>query len=223
MDAGIYALLLLPAALGLLGFIEPCTLGAHLLFLRSIASGTRAECIRAALVFLVVRAVVIGSIGALVALVGQRLLPAQGVVWLVFGVVYIAIGTAYLAGRGNMLKWNINLAPESWNRATTPVSLGIVFGFNIPACAAPILFGLVGMVANAGSIAMGFMAMAVFGAALSAPLVLIAGVPRLSAWFGRRPGQGRKTRWVLGLAFVVVGLWSIWFGLFVDPADWANL
>jgi len=25
-----------------------------------------------------------------------------------------------------------------------------------------------------------------------------------------------------GLVFIVLGLWSVWFGLFVDPAAWAG-
>jgi cytochrome c-type biogenesis protein len=223
MEFGFYTVLLLPAALGLLGFVEPCTMGAHLLFIRAIGDDPKPQRIRAVILFIAIRAAVVGLIGALVAFAGQLMIAAQGPIWLAFGLVYCAIGVAYLMGRSRWLERGLDLAPEAWRGSASPAVMGVVLAFNIPACAAPILFGLVGLAASAGSVAMGFAAMAVFGLALSLPLLAIAILPGLSTFMEKLAGGGRRSRFILGAAFLALGLWSVWFGLFVEPADWANL
>ncbi len=86
---------LLPAfGLGLLGFVEPCTLGAHVLFLEGQRHRPAAQRMSAALVFLMARIVVMGGFGGLVVLLGQRLVGVQTGMWLVFGAVYLSLGTA---------------------------------------------------------------------------------------------------------------------------------
>jgi len=37
----------------------------------------------------------------------------------------------------------------------------------------------------------------------------------------RMPGRGTM-RVVLGVVFVALGLWSIWFGLYVNPENWSG-
>src|SRR5260370_40570499 len=64
-------------------------------------------------------------------------------------------------------------------------ALGVVFGLNVPACAAPLLAALMAAGLGVGSAARGFFSMAVFGVALSFPLVA-AGL------WGR--GRGRRGR-----------------------------
>jgi len=32
----------------------------------------------------------------------------------------------------------------------------------------------------------------------------------------------RARRWIFSAVFIPLGIWSIWFGLFVDPADWSG-
>ena len=223
MELTLQGLVLLPLGLGLLGFIEPCTIGGHLVFLDTQKDRSAAQRGRAVASFVVVRALVAGLFGALIAFAGQRLIGVQTGFWLIFGGLYLLVGLAFLTGRSGRILPRIKLAPDTWKRARSPYALGLAFGLNIPACAAPILFALLGLSASVGSIAAGFAMMAIFGLALSSPLVLFAAVPALS---GRLAGLGdwlRTRRWVLGLIFVLLGAWSIWFGLFVDPADWANL
>ncbi len=222
MEPTLQSLVLLPVALGLLGFIEPCTIGGHLVFLDTQKDRTAVERGRAVASFVAVRALVAGLFGGLIAFAGQRLIGVQTGFWLIFGGLYLLVGLAFLTGRSGRILPRISLAPETWKRARAPHVLGAAFGLNIPACAAPILFGLLGLSASVGSIAAGFAMMAIFGLALSAPLVLFAAVPALSA---RLAGLGdwlRSRRWVLGTIFVLLGAWSIWFGLYVDPADWAG-
>ena len=222
MDIGFTTLILLPIGLGLLGFIEPCTIGGHLLFLDTQKSRSRDEKIRAVLIFISLRSLVAGLFGALIAFLGSRLIGIQTGLWLVFGMLYVTFGLVYLFGRSRWIKWQINLAPEPWRKARNPVVLGAAFGLNIPACAAPILFGLLGLAASTGTVATGFFMMFLFGLFLSAPLALFAFVPGLSGGLDRLGGSLRKRRRIIGLIFVALGFWSIWFGLYVDPADWSG-
>ena len=216
------ALIILPVGLGLLGFVEPCTIGGHLVFLDTQKGRAQRGRIKAVLVFLAARTLVTGLFGALVAMLGAALVSVQTGMWLVFGTLYLLVGLAFIAGRAGLVKQRIRLAPEAWKRAQNPLVLGLAFGLNIPACAAPILFGLLGLAATTGTILGGFVMMALFGLALSAPLVVFAALPRLSGLLERLAARLRNMRWVLGAVFVVLGLWSIWFGLNVDPKDWAG-
>jgi cytochrome c-type biogenesis protein len=38
-----------------------------------------------------------------------------------------------------------------------------------------------------------------------------------------KTGQWLKRRtWFIGLIFILLGVWSIWFGVYVDPANWSG-
>ncbi|RMF34766.1 MAG: hypothetical protein D6754_14465 [Alphaproteobacteria bacterium] len=208
--------------LGLLGFLEPCTIGAHMLFLAAQHDRAMARRLQAGLVFLAARIAVMGGFGGLIAMFGQRLIGVQTGAWLVFGVIYSALGLAVLSGWDRPVRRRIGLAPERWKSASHPLVQGLAFGLNIPACAAPILFALIGTAAAVGSAATGFVMMAVFAAALSLPLVPLSAVPRLARPLDRLAGWLRPRRWLPGAILILLGLWSLWFGLFVDPADWSG-
>src|SRR3546814_13129716 len=83
------------------------------------------------------------------------------------------------------------------------------------------LFGLVGLAASLGTIAAGFRMMFLFGLFLSLPLALFLLVPDFVSYLESLRMRARSTRVLVGLVFAGLGLWSIWFGLFVDHADWA--
>jgi cytochrome c-type biogenesis protein len=214
--------LALALGLGLVGFIEPCTIGAHLLFLDAQRARSLSERARAMGIFLAARVLIMGGFGGLIVLVGQRLLGLQTGLWLLFGLVYLAIGMVFLTGGGSGLRRRIRIAPAAWKSAQSPALQGAAFGLNIPACAAPILFGLLGAATTTGSAATGFSMMAVFALALSAPLLPLSVVPALAAPLDRLRDRMRPRRWLVGAVFIGLGLWSVWFGLFVDPADWTG-
>ena len=216
-------LILLPIGLGLLGFIEPCTIGAHMLFLRAIeGSETRARQ-RAVAIFALARTLTIGAVGAGFVIVGQRLVGVQTGLWLIFGTVYMVIGLAYLLDRKRYVTQRISLVPQRWKQARNPAVLGLAFGLNIPACAAPILFGLFGLAAGAGTLVTGFSMMALFGLALSLPLIVMVRTGGAGfGWLDRLRAHPRRMRLILGTVFALLGVWSIWFGLFVNPADWSG-
>lgn len=212
----------LAVGLGLFGFVEPCTIGAHLLFLDAQYDRSLAERVRAVGVFLVARLMVMGGFGGLIVLAGQRLIGMQTGLWLLFGLIYLAIGLVFLAGAGAGIRRRIRIAPEAWKSAQSPALQGVAFGLTIPACAAPILFGLVGAATATGSAATGFVMMGVFALALSAPLVPLSLLPALAGPLDQLRDWMRPHRWLVGFIFIGLGFWSVWFGLFVDPGDWTG-
>ncbi len=217
-----FANLLLPAGLGLLGFVEPCSIGGHLLFLDTQKARAPGGKWRAVAVFVLVRALVAGLFGAAAAFLGSRLISAQTGLWLVFGSLYLAVGLAFLTGHAGRLKQRLHLAPAAWRRATSPWLLGAAFGLNVPACAAPILFALLGLAAGSGAVVLGFVQMALFGLFLSLPLALFVALPGLTGGLARIGSLFRNSGRVIGVVFILLGLWSLWFGLYVNPADWAG-
>jgi len=222
MNIGLETLIFLPVGLGLLGFIEPCTIGAHLLLLKSI-EGARHR-LGALGIFIVTRTLMMGLIGAGFALLGRGMVGAQTGLWLVFGTLYLLIGLGYFIGWQRLFTQRLEFAPRRWRYAKNPAVLGVAFGLNIPACAAPLVFGLFTLSAGSASLGAGFTMMALFGLALSLPLLAInalAGNGFGAALSRRMPGRGTM-RVVLGVVFVALGLWSIWFGLYVNPENWSG-
>lgn len=217
-----HTLIILPAGLGLIGFVEPCTIGGHLIFLGTQQGQNRVQQTKAFITFVVARTTVAGGCGALIALLGRYIIDVQTTFWIVFGILYVCLGAAAVFGTTRYLKASIDIAPRSWRNATSPLTLGLAFGLNIPACAAPILFGLLTMAATGGTAAFGFVMMAVFGLAMSLPLALFIYVPRVTCWLTLAGGYMRRRRSVLAATFFVLGAWSIWFGLYVDPENWSG-
>lgn len=214
--------ILLALGLGLLGFVEPCTIGGHMLFLSTQQGRSLRHRLGAALVFLLARLVIMGGFGGLIVLLGQRLIGVQTGMWLVFGAIYLGLGIAIIAGEDSGLRQRVRFAPERWKIADEPFLQGAAFGLNIPACAAPILFGLIGTATVSGSAVTGVLMMSIFALALSLPLIPLSVAPGLAGGLGRVANWLKPRRWLLGVIFIGLGLWSIWFGLFVDPADWSG-
>jgi cytochrome c-type biogenesis protein len=203
--------ILLPIGLGLLGFLEPCSLGANLLFLNLLAKADTVRRVREALVFTATRALFLGLLGAVGAMAAQPLARAQAGYSLILGGLYIGLGLASLAA---VWKWSLpaSLDPGQllarWAGRAAP--LGVLFGLTAPACAAPLFLALVGQ-ASPGGAARGFTTLALFGLALSAPLVLIAAwkradtlLRRVRAWAGRVPAAAGIVLIGLGILSIVV-------------------
>lgn len=110
--------------------------------------------------------------------------------------------------------WELTSSVRTRTRLSTCSPLGLVFGLNIPACAAPLIAVLVGSAAaetaRTQSALPAVWLLFVFGLALSAPLVLAV----LSRW-GRNLLDriallaSRAPRWT-GMVLVLLGGWSIW-------------
>jgi cytochrome c-type biogenesis protein len=59
-----------------------------------------------------------------------------------------------------------------------------------------------------------------FGLALSAPLVLAVSWEPGRRLLDRLAGLSVRVPMVIGLVLIGLGLWSVYFGLFVDLTDW---
>jgi cytochrome c-type biogenesis protein len=99
-----------------------------------------------------------------------------------------------------------------------------LFGLNIPACAAPLIFALLGAAAlgggTGGTVALGFVSLGLFGLALSAPLVVAVLWPPGRRLLDRLAGLSVRVPVVVGIVLIGLGLWSVYFGFFVNLEDW---
>ena len=212
-------LVALPVLFGLVGFIEPCSIGSTLVVLKQIEQRSARQQITQTLVFAITRALFIGTAGLLAAALGSMFLGLQKAAWLVLGVFYVALGILYLRGKSGALMRSVGPRLSRLRGARGSVMLGLLFGLNIPACAAPLLLALLAAAAagsaSGATLVGGFVSLAVFGLALSLPLVVavfFAPARRGLNWLAAQ--SGRVPLWT-GALLILLGAWSIWFGLFV--------
>jgi cytochrome c-type biogenesis protein len=67
------------------------------------------------------------------------------------GAVYLLIGLTFLIGKSGALALSIGPRLASLVDVRGSATLGMLFGLNIPACAAPLLFSLFAAAAAGGS------------------------------------------------------------------------
>jgi cytochrome c-type biogenesis protein len=197
----------LPLGLGLLGFFEPCSLGANLLFLDLLARRGVGRRVREAIVFTATRALFLGLLGAAAGAVTQPLARAQAGYSLLLGGLYLALGALLLVGawRGRLpAAWDPGRGLVRWAGRAAP--LGVIFGLTAPACAAPLFLALV---ATAGGALRGFVTLALFGLALSAPLVAVAASARAGRVLGHARAWAARVPAAIGLGLIGLGLLSI--------------
>ena len=219
-ELGLFQLFVLPAALGLVGFVEPCSIGSSLLFVKYLEDKAAAEKVKHTALFAATRAGFIGALGAAAVVVGGAFVSFQKSAWVVLGVLYALIGVLLLTGHARRLMVTIGPGIAKLAGARGSAGMGVIFGLNIPACAAPLLAALLGAAAATGAsgatLTAGFVSLGVFGFALSAPLVVAVfsararrAIDTLAHWVGRFP------KWS-GAVLILLGAWSVYFGLFVE-------
>jgi len=216
------SLVLFPFALGLLGFIEPCSIGSTLLFLKYVERREAVERVAQTVLFTLTRATLMGALGATAALVGATVLGIQKAGWLFLGAVYVVLGLMYVTGKAGRLARRVGPRLDRLSGSRGAVGLAVLFGLNVPACAAPLLFAVLGSVAVSGAsgvsqVGKGFLSLAMFGVALSMPLVVVVAWSRTRRLLDRLSSLSARVPAWIGLLLVVFGLWSLYFGLFVSP------
>jgi cytochrome c-type biogenesis protein len=220
IDATFLSLVAIPAGLGLIGFVEPCSIGSSLIFVKYLEGKSAAAKLLETALFALTRAAFIGLLGALAALLGALFLDLQRGAWFLLGAFYVVLGLLLATGRARALMVSIGPSLDRLGGLRGSAGLGLLFGLNIPACAAPLLLALLAGAATAGSASAltGFLALAVFGLALSLPLVAIVLVPAAAGLLDRFAALSGRFPLAAGLVLVALGAWSVWFGLFVDIA-----
>ncbi len=214
-------LVLLPVGLGLLGFMEPCSMGANLLFIKYLEGKATARKLAHTGVFMLTRSLFIGALGILAVIIGATVVTVQKGFWILLGGVYLILGALYLAGRAGFLMRTLGPGLRRLSGVRGSIALGVLFGLNVPACAAPLLFVLFGTAAVGGAtVTQGFLSLGLFGLALSAPLALAVSWAPGGRLLDRVAGLSGRVPRVAGAVLVAFGLWSIYFGLFVRLEDW---
>ena len=208
---------LLAAGLGLIAFVEPCSVGSHLLFLKFLDRLPERQRLYQTLVFTLARAGLMAGLGVLAAVVGTRFLGIQHGLWMALGSLYVALGLAYLAGGA---PWLIRQSDRLLPRVPATsggAALGVLFGFNIPACAAPLLAVLLGgaaaQAAAGGGMAYGGVSLLIFGLALSSPLVLAVFTQRGRRLLNAIARFATRMPRITGAVLVLLGVWSIGLAL----------
>ena len=213
-------LVALPIGLGLFGFVEPCSIGSTLVFIKYLEGKSATEKLAQVAIFTVTRAVFIGLLGVLAVLVGAAFIGFQKAAWVLLGAVYVAIGILYLISKAGILMRSFGPGLSRISGSRGSAGLGLLFGLNIPACAAPLIFALLGMAAasgvSGGALAAGFVSLGLFGLALSLPLVLAVLFQPARRVLDRLAGLAERLPFWTGLLLIVLGLWSIGFGLFAE-------
>ena len=212
-----FTVFVLPIGLGLLGFVEPCSIGSTLMFIKYLEKrGAVAKVVNVA-VFAVTRALFTGALGLGAVALGAAFVGLQKAGWVLLGLLYLALGLLFITGRANLLMVSIGPAFSRLSGAQGSVALGLLFGLNLPACAAPLIFALLGAVAASGAsglaFAAGFMSLALFGLALSMPLVLAVLFEPVRRLLDRVADLSRRVPFWTGVLLLLLGLWSIRFAL----------
>lgn len=221
IETSLIGLVAIPAGLGLIGFVEPCSIGSSLVFVKYLEGKSAAAKLVETTLFAVTRAAFIGLLGVLAVVVGSVFLDLQRSAWLLLGAVYVALGLLLATGRARALMVTVGPSLKRLNGLKGSAGLGLLFGLNIPACAAPLLLALLaGAAASGNATALsGFVALAVFGFALSLPLVAVVLIPAARGLLDRFAALSGRYPVVAGLVLVALGAWSIGFGMFatIDP------
>ncbi len=209
----LWTLLVLPLGLGLVGFVEPCTVASSLLFVKYLEGRAGAAKLLETVVFAATRALFIGALGAVAAVVGSAFLDAQRWFWVLLGAAYVFLGLLYLTRQHGRLMRVLGPKLSHARNRRGAAALGVLFGLNIPACAAPLLAAVFTASLGTASVMQGFWVMAIFGLALSLPLVAAVFWRRARGWLdGLAALSGRMPFWT-GVVFVLLGAWSAYFGI----------
>ena len=214
MPEAAWTFILFPLGLGLLGFIEPCSIGASLLFLKSLERNPPSVRLMQGVVFTATRAGFMGALGAATALIGGAFLGFQRAAYIMLGFLYVGLGLIYLSGRAERFMRSIGPGLTTLSTVRGSAALAVFFGLNVPACAGPLLAAVLGSAAVAGAaeVWQGFYMLALFGLGLSAPLLAALAFPSAQRVLERLSKLAGRVPLLIGLLFVLIGLWSIYFG-----------
>lgn len=210
----------IPLVFGLVGFVEPCSIGIHMVFLGSVAEDPAGRRLAGVALFAGVRALLMSALGLSAAWVGTRLFAWQSGWFLVLGAAYLAVGAWLMFGRGSLSGlMRVPWLTGAWLSALPsrrPVLLGLLGGLTIPACAIPLVAVLMGQSIAMGELIGGGLSLLVFALALSAPLLLLVAWPGGQILLARIAGVARRYRRWLGAGIMAIGVLTMlsarWWG-----------
>ncbi len=92
MDPTLTNLVVLPVGLGLLGFVEPCSIASTLVFVKTVEGKEPASKLAQVSVFALTRAIFIGLLGMGAVVLGGAFLGFQRAAWFILGMIYVLLG-----------------------------------------------------------------------------------------------------------------------------------
>lgn len=198
----LYQVILIPIAFGLLGFVEPCSIGANIIFLGYLESRGSSKTLET-VKFMIARALFLGLIGLAVGIVGQSLRSGAYSYSLVLGILYVVLGLVgmFWRYRGRALG-SLDLGRYLPKDGAVP--LGVIFGLSAPACSLPLFLALIGLGAVKGA-SIGFLTLFLFGLALSAPLLWIARSQRADEALRQLGRLGARIPYLPESVLIIVG------------------
>jgi len=211
----LFQLIILPLLLGLLGFFEPCSLSVNAIFLKYVQPLSKAARIQQGLIFLVVRAVVLGIIGLLAAFVGKSVFAFEQTYFVIFGIFIALLGVYELTKKHLPFSFPTLRFSALVPKKKSAALLGLVFGLVIPACALPLVLVLVGTTLGTGDLFTGFISLFLFGVALSLPLLFLVFSEKSMGYVKKIIAKMHAVPYVIGVVLIVLGvvtaLSSVWW------------
>jgi cytochrome c-type biogenesis protein len=187
----------IPVLFGLIGFIQPCSVGINAIFLGHLRGRNKlAEILK----FAAVRSIFLAIFGLVAGLIG-RVFYFQKEVLAAF---YLLLGALFIVGRFKAVPMpNISLLGVLGIRCTPSA---LTFGLTVPACTVPLLMALLARAAFVGDLLYAPASLFVFGLALSLPIILPAcsenTMERISRTVHVAPYIG-------GLALALMGIYAL--------------
>lgn len=123
-----------------------CSNGSTLVFIKSLEGKDTAARIFQVVLFALTRVLFIGSLGVLAAVLGGTFFGVQKA-WVVLGALIAVTGLLFITGRTSSTIATIGPGFSHLSSTQGSIGLGLLFGFNIPACTLPILAVLLSVVA----------------------------------------------------------------------------
>jgi cytochrome c-type biogenesis protein len=216
-----YSTIILPFFFGLIGFIEPCSMGINIMFLSSIDRTSSTKRIKEVAVFMLVRALILALLGLSISLVGGKLFSFERGFFTLLALIYISVGLLMIFSKSRLEKLRnvhiahclgLDLKAGSLNR------LGLIAGLTIPACAIPLITVLLGQSLLLGDKITGFIALFVFGLALTAPLGAFSFFKSGTIWLSWIAERAKKFRVVGGVILVLIGVATFYSGSYWSQA-----
>ncbi|MEE8403579.1 MAG: cytochrome c biogenesis protein CcdA [Candidatus Hydrothermarchaeaceae archaeon] len=220
-------LLVVPFLLGLVGSIEPCSIGINSIFLGHVNKFEKHRRIFEAFKFTLVRALVMALVGLSVAFIGARFFTFQSYYNVVLGFFYIFLGIALIVSRFRPLPIPKIELPNIIKRGfgaenNKTLAMGVTFGFAIPVCAVPLIAALMGKSLLSGDLFFGFVSFFIFGIALSSPLLPLSYSERGHDILRKIARRSYLAYYIGGAALIALGAFTIVNWIYVFPQYFPN-
>ncbi len=198
----------LALGLGILAAFTPCAFAVNGLLLAYVHGEPRRRRLTTLAQFAAVRAIFLALLGALLSLVAGRSGLITHRYQQFIDLLLIGLGILFIVNLYRPLPWPA-LTPGRWleNRRGITLGLGMLVGLDVPTCASPLFFALLGRTIFQGDLATGTGSLLMFGLGMTLPVLGAAASDRLHRSLQQVARRRRVLlSWVGGLILILTGL-----------------